>query len=96
MNHYGQESAIGKALWHQITIVVILRENMCQNSQLFDDFKFCKALENMRYKACTPDDINFLQTRVTGPGPNRSKLAKKNFRNISIITAWNSQKDRIN
>ena len=28
LSHYGQESAIGKALWHQVTVVVILRENM--------------------------------------------------------------------
>jgi len=31
LSHYGQESAIGKALWHQVTTVVILRENMRQN-----------------------------------------------------------------
>jgi hypothetical protein len=24
LSHYGQESAIGKALWHQVTTVVIL------------------------------------------------------------------------
>jgi hypothetical protein len=96
MSHYGQESAIGKALWHQVTTVVILRQNMRQKSQTPDDSKFRTALENMRYKACTPEDITFLQSRVTGPGPKRPKLSEKRFRNISIITAWNSQKDRIN
>jgi hypothetical protein len=50
----------------------------------------------MRYKACTQEDISFLRTRITGPGTSRPKLAEKNFRNVSIITAWNSQKDRIN
>ena len=29
----GQESTVGKALWHQITTVVILRENMQQKIQ---------------------------------------------------------------
>jgi len=54
-----QESAIGKALWHQVTTVVILRENMRQKSQSPEDAKFRKALENMRYKACTQEDIEF-------------------------------------
>ena len=96
LNHYGQESAIGKGLWHQVTTVVILRENMRQKLQSLEDAKFRKALENMRYKACTQDDIEFLRTRITGPGINKPKLAEKNFRNVSIITAWNSQKDKIN
>ena len=30
LTHYGQESAIGKALWYQVTTVVIFRENMRQ------------------------------------------------------------------
>jgi len=29
----GQEAAIGKALWHQVTVVVILRQNMRQSKQ---------------------------------------------------------------
>ena len=96
LSHYGQESAIGKALWHQVTTVVLLRKNMRQKLQSPEDAKFRKALENMRYKACTQEDIAFLHTRTTGPGINKPKLAGKNFRNVSIITAWNSQKDRIN
>jgi hypothetical protein len=96
MSHYGQESAIGRALWHQVTTVVILRQNMRQKNQSSDDIKFRTALENMRYRSCTSDDIEFLRSRVTGPGQNRPKLAEKRFRNVSIITAWNSQKDRIN
>src|ERR1700683_2472160 len=96
LTHYGQESAIGKALWHQVTTVVILRENMRQELQTVEDAKFRKALENMRYKGCTQEDIAFLHTRTTGPGADKPKLAEKNFWNVSIITAWNSQKDRIN
>jgi hypothetical protein len=79
MSHYGQESAIGKALWHQVTTVVILRQNMRQKSQTPDDSKFRTALENMRYKACTPEDIIFLQSRVTGPEPKRPKLSEKDL-----------------
>ena len=96
LSNYGQESAIGKALWHQVTTVVILRENMRQRLQSPEDAKFRKALENMRQKACTQEDIAFLCTRTTGPGINKPKLAEKDFWNVSIITAWNSQKDRIN
>jgi len=96
LSHYGQESAIGKALWHQVTTVVILRENMRQMLQFQEDAKFHKAFENMQYKACTQEDIAFLCTHITRPGTSKFKLAEKDFRNVSIITAWNSQKDRIN
>ena len=55
-----QEEAIGKALWHQVMTVVILHENMKQKKQSAEDAKLHTCLENMRYKACTPDDIAFL------------------------------------
>jgi hypothetical protein len=58
----GQEAAIGKALWHQVTTVVILRQNMRQDKQSPEDTKMRTALENMRYKACTSEDIAFLRT----------------------------------
>ncbi|KAF8220756.1 hypothetical protein L208DRAFT_1014733, partial [Tricholoma matsutake] len=60
-----QEEAIGKSLWHQVTTVVILQENMRQKNQTPEDAKFRTALENMRYKACTPTDIAFLQTLIS-------------------------------
>jgi hypothetical protein len=91
-----QESAIGKALWHQITTVVILRQNMRQARQTLEDANLRTALENMRYKSCTPDDIAFLRTRIAGKGPNDPKLAQKRFRNVSVITARNAQRDKIN
>jgi hypothetical protein len=62
-----QQSGIGKHLWHQVTTVVILRENMRQKVQSEDDTKFRTALENMRYKACTPADISFLRTLISNP-----------------------------
>lgn len=90
-----QEAAIGKALWHQVTTVVILRQNMRQTEQSEEDTMLRTALEN-RYKSCTPEDIAFLRTRIAGRGPNDPKLAQQKFRNVSIITGRNSQRDKIN
>ena len=53
MTVQGQEAAIGKALWHQVTTVVMLRKNMGQKTQTAEDAKLRTALENMRYAACT-------------------------------------------
>jgi len=92
----GQEAAIGKALWHQVTVVVILRQNMRQSKQSPEDTMMRTALENMRYKSCTSEDIEFLRSRIAGKGPDDPKLSQKAFRNVSIITAFNAQKDRIN
>src|ERR1700683_2627242 len=92
----GQEAAIGKALWHQVTTVVILRKNMRQRTQTPKDAKLRTALENMRYAACTPEDIMFLKTHIAGRRSDQPKLSDKEFRNVSIITALNAQKDRIN
>ena len=96
MTVQGQKAAIGKALWHQVTTVVILRKNMRQRTQTAEDAKLRTALENMRYAACTPEDIKFLKTRIAGRRPDQPKLSDKELRNVSIITALNSQKDRIN
>ena len=91
-----QESAIGKALQHQITTVVILHQNLRQDKQTPQDAKLRTVLENMRYKSCTPDDIAFLHIQIAGRGPNDPKLAQKRFRNVSVITAHNAQRDKIN
>lgn len=96
MTEGGQEAAIGKSLWHQITTVVILRENMRQKTQSARDAQFRTALENMRYKMCTPEDLQFLRTLIAGRGKNQPKLAHKRFRYISVITAQNKHKDHIN
>ena len=55
-----QEAALGKALWHQVITVVILRENMRQRTQTPEDASLHTSLVNMRYAACTPEDIKFL------------------------------------
>ena len=87
---------MGKALWHQIMTVVMLRENMRQTRQSMEDAKLHTALENLRFKACTPDDIAFLRTCVSSNVPGRSSVCDKVFRNVSIITGTNIQKDKIN
>ena len=93
-----QEEAIGKALWHQIISVIILRQNMRQRiqSESEKDGKLRTALENMRYKACTPADLDFLHSLVSSGLPGRACIANKNFRNVFIITALNIHKDEIN
>src|SRR3979490_2523132 len=69
---------------------------MRQRTQTAEDAKLRTALENMRYAACTPEDIQFLKTQIAGRCPDQPKLSDKEFRNVSIITALNAQKDRIN
>lgn len=91
-----QEESIGKALWHQITTVIILRQNMRQRSQSMQDSQLRTALENMRYKACTPADIDFLYSRVSSALPGRVSVADKSFSGVPIITALNIHKDEIN
>ena len=91
-----QEAAIGKALWHQITTVVILRQNMRQKLQTSRDAQLRTALVNMRYGKCTPDDIKFLRSLVAGRRPDQPKLAKKEFRNVAVICGRHTQKDQIN
>ncbi|KDR75355.1 hypothetical protein GALMADRAFT_42954, partial [Galerina marginata CBS 339.88] len=92
----GQKSAIGKAMWHQIDTVVILRQNMRQTVATEEDCKLRLALENMRYRACTAEDVAFLRSRIAGTGPGQPDLSLPKYRHESIITAWNDQKDEIN
>jgi len=89
----GQENAIGKALWLQVTEVVILRKNMRQKSQTEEDAKLRKCLENMRYSACTEEDIEFLNSLVAGRGTERKKINQEKFRNVSVITAQDTLND---
>ena len=77
---------ISKALWHQITTVVILRQNMRQHTESVEDAQFREALTNMWYKACTTTDIAFLRSQVSCNLPNRPSINDARFQNISIIT----------
>ena len=76
-NFLSQQAGIGKALWHQVTAVVILRENMREKTQTPQDAKLHTALENMRCAACTPENIIFLKARITGKHPEQPKLSDK-------------------
>ena len=91
-----QEEAVGKALWHQITTVVILRQNMRQKTQSDEDARLRTCLENMRYKACTPEDITFLRTRISSRLPGRTSICDGHFRDVAIITRTHLDKDEIN
>ena len=93
---HAQETSIGKALWHQITTVVLLRENMRQKTQSSEDSLLRTALVNMRYGKCTSDDIKFLKTKIAGKNPGQPNVAAKKFRNVPIICGIHSQKDQIN
>jgi hypothetical protein len=69
---------------------------MRQRNQSAGDAKFRIALENMRYKSCTEEDIALLHSRIAGPGPSQPKLGDPQFRHVSVITARNIHKDKIN
>ncbi|KIJ47601.1 hypothetical protein M422DRAFT_163759, partial [Sphaerobolus stellatus SS14] len=91
-----QKSAIGKALWHQFTTVVLLRKNMRQLSMKAEDKAYRVALENMRYKACTIKDIQLLYSMVAHQNDSTHRLESKEFAQVSIITAKNRFRDKIN
>ena len=50
----------------------------------------------MRYKACIPQDIKVLQSRIAGRKDKMPKFTDEQFTNVSIITSWNSYRDKIN
>ncbi|KAJ3842598.1 hypothetical protein F5878DRAFT_519372, partial [Lentinula raphanica] len=60
------------------------------------DIQFRKALENMRYKACTKDDIKCLNALVSANKPNRHYIACEPWRSAPIIIGENKQRDEIN
>ena len=88
-----QEAALGLVYWHQVTTVVILRKNMCQQTQSPQDNMFRQALENMRYKDCTPKDIAFLRTLISSNEPMRKSITDNQFCNVPIITTLNIHKE---
>ncbi len=96
MNKKGQEAALSKAIWHQIMTVVILRQNMRQNTQSADDGKMRTALVNMRYKMCTAANISFLRTRICNVSECAPDITSATFRNVSIIMGLNVHKDEFN
>lgn len=89
-----QEETMGMLLWHQFTHVVILKKNMRQCEDSPEDSKLRTALENMRYSACTSEDVAFLETLVAHDGDRRMEQSR--FQDVSIITGTNANKDYIN
>ena len=84
-NKKSQEESIDKAWWHQVTTIVILHQNMCQQEQGEDDNKFWTALENMCYKSCTLEDIIFLCSCVSSKLPNRLCVTDENFHDALLL-----------
>ncbi|KAJ7922058.1 hypothetical protein B0H13DRAFT_1604003, partial [Mycena leptocephala] len=78
-----KKNSIGKIILHQVTTAVILKNNMRQQVTTEDVDKLRTALANMRYGACTADNLAYLESRTK-------------LRNVSIITGLNAQKDKIN
>ncbi|KAI9069925.1 hypothetical protein FKP32DRAFT_1557817, partial [Trametes sanguinea] len=92
----GQRAALGKAIWHTFTTVVILRQNMRQTGMCSEDIAFRTALSNMRYGRCTNDDINLLNTRVHSPAHDAQIDDFDRFADVAVITARNAHRDAIN
>ncbi|KAF9052108.1 hypothetical protein BJ165DRAFT_1413860 [Panaeolus papilionaceus] len=90
-----QNNTLGKSAWIQFSCVVILQKNMRQLGGLPDEIAFRGALENLRYYACTEEDIALLRSRIPSLNPSLS-LDDPMFKNVSIITAFNWDKDSIN
>ena len=74
-----QEAALGKAYWHQVTTVIILQQNMHQREQTSKDKAFRNALENMRYKDCTLENLAFLRSLISIPTPGCRSIADDDF-----------------
>ncbi|TFY61610.1 hypothetical protein EVG20_g6989 [Dentipellis fragilis] len=91
-----QKQTIGKALWHQVTVVVILRQNMRQKTQTPDDAKFRTLLENCRMKSCTQDDIKLMHSRIPNNEKSNIDISHPDVRYCSIITPLNVHRDRVN
>ncbi|KNZ75885.1 hypothetical protein J132_00898 [Termitomyces sp. J132] len=90
-----QQAALGKAVWHQVTTMVILHQNMRQMAQSDENKALRTSLINMRYCTCTNDNIQFLQSHCVSSNTNIS-IIDPVFHNVSIITAHNINKDAIN
>ncbi|KAL1711884.1 hypothetical protein EV715DRAFT_214688 [Schizophyllum commune] len=60
------------------------------------DRLFATALANMRYGACTRADMSLVNSLVVGSEPGAPDLTDEKFKNVSIITARNAEKDAFN
>ncbi|KAJ7934741.1 hypothetical protein B0H13DRAFT_1582490, partial [Mycena leptocephala] len=84
-----QKQSIGRILWQQFTTVVILKQNMRQTASTPDDIRLRAALTNMRFAACTKNDLEYLESRTISNKPGRPNFRDKSLHNVSLITALN-------
>lgn len=91
-----QKKALGRAIWHMFTTVVILRQNMRQSGTTEKDEKFRTALDNIRVGAATEDDLALLRTRLVSRDLDGPNLGERRFRDVSVITPRNAHRDGIN
>ncbi|KAF6745670.1 hypothetical protein DFP72DRAFT_824161 [Ephemerocybe angulata] len=68
---------------------------MRQTAQEPEEIAFRRALANLRYHDCTPEDIALLRSRIS-TGEGDCSVDNKAFKNVSIITSRNRDKDEIN
>ncbi len=95
LSFFAQRAALGKAVWHTFTTVVILRKNMRQTGLSSEDEAFRTCLNHMRSARCTSTDIALLNSRVYNPAsPNL--LSLDGFEAVSVITARNAHRDAVN
>ncbi|KIK54339.1 hypothetical protein GYMLUDRAFT_77168 [Collybiopsis luxurians FD-317 M1] len=69
---------------------------MRNQGESIDDVKFKRALENMQYKVCMPEDIRFLKTLVSSNKPGLHYIGSAPWHDAPIIVNENWQKDEIN
>ncbi|KAH6880560.1 hypothetical protein BKA70DRAFT_1076522, partial [Coprinopsis sp. MPI-PUGE-AT-0042] len=94
-SQYELRCTLGKGLWHQVTTVVILTQNMRQQTASDDDNKLRQMLENLRYRACTDGDLDFIRSRM--PCYNDAlDISSPEFRYCPIITGRNAYRDQFN
>ncbi|KZV58857.1 hypothetical protein PENSPDRAFT_538577, partial [Peniophora sp. CONT] len=91
-----QKANIGRALWHQVTDVVILKQNMRQQNDSKEDNEYRRVLENLRYNSCTYEDVEVLKKRVASKFNPEVNLQSDDFRHSSMITGRNHCRDKVN
>ncbi|OJT04379.1 hypothetical protein TRAPUB_4922, partial [Trametes pubescens] len=91
-----QNNAIGKALWHQFTTVVLLRENMRQTGMSDEDCRYRVALDNLRHCCLTAEDEDLILSRIWRPTVENAGRLPERFRYVSVITPRNAHRDAIN
>ena len=89
-----QKKSIGKALWHQFTVVVLLKQNMRQTSE--EDQKFRKLLVNLRMNSCDVEDLELMHSRVPHPDHPDIDMDHPDVRHSNMITCWNTNRDLLN